>query len=110
MNGPGADIADPVMPDGEEASVCIQRQFGHHGNGAAVIVTEERLRPARDPFHRSPDLPRGQGQGGIFLIGRSADAERAADILRVDTQFVRCEPDECGEAVPHARHALARAP
>ena len=106
----GADVADPVVADGEEAAAFVEGEFAAHADGAAVIVAHEGLGTAGNPFDGTADAVSGQGEGRVFLVGGAADAEAAADIVGVDADAVGRQAGKGGHAVAHAGHTLAGTP
>ena len=54
-----------------------------------MVIRQERLAAAGNPFHRAACDSRGQRKGQMFRIGRPADAKPAAHILGADPDATR---------------------
>ena len=85
----------------EEAAIAVERKLRRRDVVAALRIAEKMLAAVGDPFHRPPELPRGEGRERIFAIGKELGAEAAADIGRHHAHLV-------GGDLEHVRHSTSR--
>src|ERR1051325_3353747 len=78
-----ARVADPVEAQADEAAVAIAREVAGELRGAPVVVADDGLEARADPLDRLAQRLCGMHQGAVLGIRLRADAETAADVLRV---------------------------
>src|SRR6185436_15290959 len=93
----GARVADPGVSKGDEAPLAVERELAGELGGAAMVVADDGLEARADPFHRPPERLRRVHHRAVLRIGLRAHAEAAADVLRVQAEFLLRHPPDAGE-------------
>src|SRR5512134_4133926 len=101
-----ARIDDPFDFQAKETSLAIQRELTREPGGASVMVTHDGLEARADPLYRLPQPLRGEHERAVLRVGLRADAEAAADVLRVDADALGGRARDRHEVRQHHRQAL----
>ena len=95
-----ADVGDTIDAQTEKPAVGIQRQRCARQMIARLMIADEHLAPAGDPFHRPAASFRRPWDQRLLGIGEILGAEAAADIGCDEAQSL-------GRHVQHARDGVA---
>ena len=80
----GADVADHVGAQGENAAVVVERQFGVDDFVETLAAGGEVFQAVAGPFDRALQLPRRGANENFLRIERALAAKTAADVGRDD--------------------------
>ena len=83
-----AHVVDPVEPHAEKLAVAVERELAVDDVGAAVRIGQECFDARRNPLDRLAQRFCRDHQRAIFRIRHGALAEAAADVARLEYQFV----------------------
>jgi hypothetical protein len=102
----GPDVHHPAHAQAEEAAAAVERELALEVRRAAVVVADDGLEARAHPLHRLAELARGEHERAVLGIRLRADAESAADVVRVDADLLRRHAGDCREIGQHERQAL----
>src|ERR1035441_10765933 len=102
----GADIAETIDAQAEEAAALAERQLRAPERVAALVVGNESFRTGRDPMDRLSKRARGVQHGPVFRIAPALHAEGAAKIAGEDAQLLRLDVHGAGDLAAHGGNSL----
>src|SRR5438477_436412 len=79
---------DSKFAQREGFAVAVERELAGELGGAAVVIAHRGLGARGDPFHRFAERARGVHQRAVLGVGVRADAEAAADVVRVHADLL----------------------
>ena len=96
----GADVRDTVGSQAQKPALGVQRQRCVREMIAGLMIGDEHLAPAGDPFHRTATAAGGPRKQGVLGVGEVLGAEPATDVGCDEAQTF-------GGHIQHARDGVA---